>query len=140
MKATTEEYLALTFCLLWLGTATILFIVQAENFFNDLRNFGTQIISHTLDIDDKTASQIAGELANRLAEHWGGSMFYVTKNNAWQYHERDLQIWEAFNGNNHFELVQKFNLSLPYIYEILARMRKEYQDRSQSDLFSQATS
>lgn len=113
---------------------------QAENFFTDLRSFGTQIITHTTALDEETASQIANELANRLAEHWGGSMFYVTKHNAWQYHERDLAIWEAFNGNNHFELVQKFNLSLPYIYEILARMRKEYQDRSQPDLFSQITS
>ncbi|WP_303084970.1 hypothetical protein [Moraxella sp.] len=34
--------------------------------------------------------------------------------------------------------MQKFNLSLPYIYEILARMRKEYQDRSQPDLFAQS--
>ncbi|WP_280522572.1 Mor transcription activator family protein [Moraxella bovis] len=52
----------------------------------------------------------------------GGSMFYVTKHNAWQYHERDLAIWEAFKGDNHFELVQKFNLSLPYIYEILSQL------------------
>lgn len=113
---------------------------QAENFFTDLRSFGTQIIIHTTNLDEQTASQIANELANRIAEHWGGSMFYVTKQNTWQYHERDLAIWQAFNGDNHFELVQKFNLSLPYIYEILARMRKEHQGYSQPDLFNKTVS
>ena len=106
---------------------------QAENFFNDLRSFGTDIITHTAGLDIATSEQIANELANRLAEHWGGSMFYVTKNNAWQYHQRDLQIWQAFNGNNHLELAKAFKLSVPYIYEILARMRK--QDSRQGDLF-----
>lgn len=107
---------------------------QAENFFNDLRTFGTQVITHTSHLDKTTASQIANELANRLAQHWGGSMFYVTKHNTWQYHERDLAIWQAFNGTNHHELGQRFNLSVPYIYEILARVRKNHAS-NQKDLF-----
>lgn len=43
------------------------FNAQAENFFTDLRSFGTQIITHTTNLDEQTANQIAGELANRLA-------------------------------------------------------------------------
>lgn len=65
---------------------------------------------------------------------WGGSMIYVAKHNPWQAHERDLQIWGEFTGNNHHELALKFGLSLPYIYEIIARMRKIYR-KEQQDLF-----
>lgn len=108
---------------------------QADNFFSDLRSFVTTIITHTTALDELTANQIANEIANRLADHWGGSMFYVTKHNAWQYHERDLAIWQAFNGNNHCELARRFELSVPYIYEIIARMRKKHHNTLQTDLF-----
>lgn len=108
---------------------------QADRFFGDLQVFGTEVMTNSIpNIDKQTAEQILNELAYKLTQHWGGSMFYVTKKNAWQAHARDLAIWEAFTGNNHHELVQRFGLSLPYIYEILARMRK-IGGGKQKDLF-----
>lgn len=108
---------------------------EADRFFGDLKSFGTSVITDTIpNVDAKTAEQVSNELAYRLSQHWGGSMFYVTKKNAWQAHKRDMEIWDAFTGNNHHELVQKFGLSLPYIYEILARMRK-IGGGKQKDLF-----
>ena len=106
---------------------------QADRFFNDVRTIGGETIAKTLDIDEATATQIANEIAHKLSQYWGGSMFYVQKYSPWVAHERDLAIWEAFNGRNHQELGKQFNLSLPYIYEILARMRKC--TNQQKDLF-----
>lgn len=97
---------------------------QADRFFGDIRAFGADIITKTLNVDKQVAEQIAGEIAYQLSQHWGGSMFYVTKNSPWLIHERDRQILQAFDGKNHHDLSHRFNLSLPYIYKIIARMRK----------------
>ncbi|MFB2539045.1 MULTISPECIES: Mor transcription activator family protein [unclassified Acinetobacter] len=107
---------------------------QADRFFQDLREIGGDTIAESLNIDPRIASQVANSIANHLTKHWGGSMFYVTKNNPWELHQRDVKIWDAFTGNNHHELVQRFGLSLPYIYEILSRMRKNNGGK-QKDLF-----
>lgn len=106
---------------------------HANRFFQDLRSIGGHTIANTLTVDPKLAEQIANEIAYQLSQYWGGSMFYVQKYSPWIAHERDLAIWNAFNGKNHLELCEKFNLSLPYIYEILARMRKS--NDKQKDLF-----
>jgi Mor family transcriptional regulator len=101
-----------------------IFNQQADRFFGDIRAFGSDTITHALGVDTKIAEQIAGEIAYRLSQHWGGSMFYVTKHSPWLTHERDRQIWQDFNGKNYHELAQRFGLSIPYIYKIVSRMRK----------------
>lgn len=107
---------------------------KGELFFSDIEAIATQAITTYLDASADTAEQIAHEIAHQLNQNWGGSMFYVPKFNAWQAHKRDLAIWQDFNGRNHTELAQKYGLSVPYIYEILARIRSTL-PKNQHDLF-----
>lgn len=108
---------------------------QAKGFFDDIRLITTESIQKALDIDKDIAEQIAFEITNRLSQHWGGSMFYVTKNSPWQIHERDKAIWREFNGHNHNDLATKFKLCVPWIYDIIARMRLHHATEKQKDLF-----
>lgn len=106
----------------------------SNRFFDDVRLFGKQTICDAGIAQEAQAEQIANEIAYRLSQHWGGTMFYVAKYSPWQAHERDLAIWRDFTGNNHHELAIKYHLSVPYIYEITARMRKLFCAKQQ-DLF-----
>ena len=61
------------------------------------------------------ASQIANELMYIIAKHWGGQSLYIVKVDCFLADERDIQIYSEFNGHNHAELAQKYDLSTIYI-------------------------
>lgn len=103
------------------------FSQNANQFFDDVRTHGAMAIIDGLNIEPVVAEQVANEIAYRLKNHWGGSLLYVAKFDPWMAHQRDIEIANAFTGHNHLELSRQFGLSLPYIYEILARVRKDKQ-------------
>ena len=70
-----------------------------------------------------------------ISSHWGGQMLYIGKDHAFHADKRDLQIYNEFNGNNHFELAEKFDLTVVYIYRIVKRMAEIEKKRRQRDLF-----
>lgn len=107
---------------------------RGEQFFLDIESIATQVITKYLNADKETAEQIAHEVTHQLNTSWGGSMFYVPKHSSWHAHQRDLAIYNEFNGINHAELAEKYKLSVPYIYEITKRIRDSL-PKGQFDLF-----
>lgn len=95
---------------------------------------GAGIIHRYTDIPQDSAEQIAYHLAQSMIKYWGGSMLYVPRQMATTLHERDLAIWQDFNGRNHNELARKYGLSVITIYQIIAKIRKEL-PATQPDLF-----
>ncbi len=86
-------------------------------------------------IDDSKSEQVANELMLHISSHWGGQMLYIGKDHAFHADKRDMQIYNEFNGNNHFELAEKFDLTVVYIYRIVKRMAEIEKKRRQRDLF-----
>lgn len=84
--------------------------------------------------EDK-AKQIGVELAQCIAENWGGEVIYIPKALLITLCERDLVIWNEFNGSNHRELSRKYGVSMQWVYQIVKRMQKEEIDRHQMDMF-----
>ncbi|ERL56175.1 Mor transcription activator family protein [Psychrobacter aquaticus] len=105
-------------------------------FLQDMVGHGADVIASYTDIPTEAAEQIAFHLAERMTIHWGGSMLYVPKNSPLKLHKRDLEIWQAFTGNNQHQLAQKYNLSIITIYQIIAKIRKSLPDK-QKDLFDE---
>ncbi|WP_019672275.1 Mor transcription activator family protein [Psychrobacter lutiphocae] len=103
-------------------------------FLQDMVGQGADILAKFTDIPPESCEQIAFHLADRMTAHWGGSMLYVPKNTPAELHKRDLAIWQDFNGTNHHQLAQKYQLSMVTIYQILAKVRKSL-PKTQEDLF-----
>ena len=70
-----------------------------------------------------------------IAKHWGGQSLYIVKVDCFLADDRDIQIYSEFNGHNHAELAQKYDLSTIYIYRIVKRMGDLEKARKQPDLF-----
>ncbi len=81
------------------------------------------------------AEQIGTNIANHMAEHWGGQVIGFPKDYIFKLHARDLDIYNAFNGNNHGQLARSYRLSVRAIYKIVDRVRRREKDRLQGRLF-----
>lgn len=87
-------------------------------------------------IDQDKADQLAREIADRMAAHWGGQNIYFPMGLSVKLSRRDQQIYDEFNGTNHSELARKFGVSLQWIYKIVKTVRQEEIARRQGDMFS----
>ncbi|MBP8005382.1 MAG: hypothetical protein KAZ18_00545 [Acinetobacter sp.] len=102
----------------------------------DLRDQATLLFKEA-NINADKAEQIANELMYIIAKHWGGQSLYIVKVDCFLADDRDIQIYNEFDGHNHSELAQKYDLSTIYIYRIVKRMFELEKSRRQPDLFEQ---
>lgn len=69
----------------------------------------------TVDSPEKLAADLARAFADWLADAWGGQQLYIPMDLA----RRNARIYEAFDGTNHAELADRFNMSANTVYSIL---------------------
>jgi Mor family transcriptional regulator len=86
-------------------------------------------------LSDEHAEQLGIEVANDLANHWGGSMISFPKDHPFKISKRDEEIYEKFTGNNHGELARAYNITTRAIYKIVSKMQRRYVDARQPKLF-----
>lgn len=86
-------------------------------------------------IDADIARQAGTALADFLAEHWGGQTIGFPKEFYYKLAERDLKIYNEFNGNNHSELAKKYRMTTRGIYKLVARVHRREVNKRQSKLF-----
>lgn len=84
-------------------------------------------------IDPLIAEQMAEKITEAIRKNFAGGMVYFPKGDWYELTERDQKIWAEFNGKNHQQLIQKYNISLQWLYKIIKTARKL--DKSQHDLF-----
>ena len=70
--------------------------------------------------DEKTVAKIGKDVSYCLANQWGGQMVYMPQDTA----SKHAAIYADFTGDNHSELAEKYNLSVPHIYQIVAQERE----------------
>lgn len=85
-------------------------------------------------IDPIMAEQAGCGLADHLANHWGGQLVSIPKDHVHRLAERDLAIYNRFNGKNHSELAREFNMGVRGIYKVLDRVHRREVDRLQTKL------
>lgn len=79
--------------------------------------------------------ELALVMLSELCRVYGGLQFYLPRGKMLQNTIRDLRVWQEFNGNNSFELAQKFDVTQREIWRITARMRSFETRRRQPDMF-----
>lgn len=76
-------------------------------------------------IHNVSADEIAVNVFNGMAEHWGGQLIYFPKCITQKISRRNQQIWQDFTGTNYSELAKSYGLSLQRIYQIIGECRKK---------------
>ena len=86
-------------------------------------------------IDLDQATRLAQQLLIAQADYAGGRMFYLPKADRLNQHERDAEIFGAFNGHNQIELAKRYKLTVQRIYVIVKQQQALTRKKLQSELF-----
>lgn len=106
---------------------------KGTQFLSELRDHSQALLVEVGCVEQ--AEQVSNELVQRIAEVWGGQMLYIGQGYEFKATKRDQQIYNEFDGRNHSELAQKFQIGVSYVYKIIKRMREYERKRNQPDLF-----
>lgn len=86
-------------------------------------------------LDPDHAEQLGCAVADHLALAWGGQNITIPKDHKFKLCQRDMEIWEEFDGHNHSYLARKYGVGVKAIYKILKRVGRYQRDKSQPSLF-----
>ena len=90
--------------------------------------YSRELTAHGL--SPEQADALAQSLLIAQAAYAGGRMFYLPKAERLSQHQRDAEIYAAFNGHNHIALAKRYNLTVQRIYTII----KQQQQLTQRDI------
>lgn len=76
-------------------------------------------------LGEQQAQAAGDDIADDLANNWGGQYITVPKDMQYRNAKRAQQIADEFNGTNHPELATKHGLSVSAIYKILKRVQRK---------------
>ncbi|MCD2164688.1 Mor transcription activator family protein [Comamonas koreensis] len=75
-------------------------------------------------VSPNAAEMIAGDLADHLADYWGGQLINFPKDFHWKLGKRELEIYDAYNGFNLGDLARKYDISERGLRKLIARVRE----------------
>lgn len=101
----------------------------------DLSAKAAALAKQLFDVSDDVAEAFGSELAQMMAVEWGGQSIYFATGLFYQVAKMHQEIYDAFNGHNHNELVKRFGVSRVWIYKVVERMRSADIAKRQADLF-----
>lgn len=101
----------------------------------DIAAKAAALAKQLLGTPDDIAEAFGSELAQMMADEWGGQAPYIASGLFYKVSKRHREIYEAFTGSNHPQLAKQFGMSRVWIYKIVARMRAADLATRQPDLF-----
>lgn len=81
------------------------------------------------------AREIGFKAAEAVRAHWGGQLVYIPVGTGYEISERDREIWDKFNGDNHEALAREYQVTVVHVYRIVKRMHAAARARNQKSLF-----
>jgi len=104
-----------------------------------LHDVGKNVIAELVEnnVDEPKAIEIAEALMERLRDNWGGQQIYIKKTD-WgrgKIPQRDIEMYDKFNGHNHKQLAKEYDITLQRVYEIIKILHKIEVEKRQSSLF-----
>ncbi len=79
--------------------------------------------------------EVALSMVLAIGQKMGGEHQYIARGDSLYRHVRNIELWEAYNGNNVKQLAHRYKVTDKTIYEILAKMKKLEMKKWQPDLF-----
>jgi Mor family transcriptional regulator len=81
------------------------------------------------------ADALALELVDTMAANWGGRHINFPKGTSIKLIQRDLAIYQEFNGRNHSELAAKYGVTTVWVYAVIRKVRELTRKEGQPGLF-----
>lgn len=95
-----------------------------------MADHAAQVISAGGQIDEATAIELGQQIAARIAQVYGGSRISIPTGTwngragfCFDLSKRDLEIYRLFNGRNLAEVMARYQVSQPRVYQIVQRVR-----------------
>ncbi len=85
--------------------------------------------------DGKNVVDIAYEQLLHITEIFGSKQIYVPSGKQLESQLKKFRIWHDYNGNNVFELSEKYDVSMKHVWRILKDMRSMTIKKNQIPLF-----
>lgn len=106
---------------------------RAPEFLANLLEYSKLVmVKNGINPDD--SNKISREICKQMCDVWGKQLIYFPEWLREELSERDLKIYNEFNGTNHQDLARKYNLSIQAIYRIISIVRFEELSRRQGAL------
>lgn len=86
-------------------------------------------------ISNEQALEISEQIADFIRFTWGGQQIYVRKYDPHHISDRDVEIFNKFNGKNHVALSREYNLTPSRVYRIVKVVGRAERERRQHQLF-----
>jgi Mor family transcriptional regulator len=86
-------------------------------------------------VGENEAMLIASDLADRLANHWGGQNITFPKEYRRKLSRLEAEIYQAHHGHNLAELAQRYDISERGLRKMIARVTKRIRSGNQGGLF-----
>ena len=86
-------------------------------------------------VGDNEALLIASDLVDRLGGHWGGQNITFPKEYRRKLNRLELEVFDAFKGDNLSELAQRYSISERGLRKMIARVTKRLRSDAQHGLF-----
>jgi len=87
-------------------------------------------------IANDVAEKIAHIASENIRKSWGGMMVYIPKGKVYELNSRDQKIWDDFTGSNHHQVCKKYDISLQWLYKVIAIQRRADLQERQADVFA----
>lgn len=83
------------------------------------------------------AENIAADLHRELLANWGGQQVYIKKSDWGRgiLSERDIELYEKFNGKNHLAIAKEYGITMQRVYEIVKFVHRNEIHKHQRHLF-----
>ncbi|MBK6402082.1 MAG: transcriptional regulator [Rhodocyclaceae bacterium] len=117
---------------------TQLFHKGSAELLADLASKVTHLLVSKAALTEGDADLIGIEVAEAIAQDWGGQVTYIPKNFIFEVNRKHLEIYGKFNGRNHGELAAEYRIAVQTVYKIVARIKARLVADRQPDMFSEA--
>lgn len=96
---------------------------RAAELVADMQAHAVAVLQKYFIADAAQLELAARDLAQRMADNWGGQIIYFPKNYGGRLGARDAEIYRAFDGTNQSQLAKQYGLSVQQIYKIIKQGR-----------------
>lgn len=112
--------------------------IQRHELLADLAEKVAERLLNKHGADLEKAVDVGNDLADFVAQHWGGQNIYIPADNEFKRSKRDMEIFQKMRRGNANELAIEYEISFVRVYQIYKRMLTEARRRAQNDLFGDA--
>jgi Mor family transcriptional regulator len=91
-------------------------------------------LAEALKIPRPQADEVARQAVHGICSHFAKQLVYISAATTFTLQARDHELWNRFDGHNHDELAQSFELSVVQVYKIIKIMRAESRKKTEPSL------